>query len=108
MDRRSIKRLGQVTAQNFGIKNKALGTGFDAFGKVITLGNLPTKFLTIADDYFKNREFRSEIYARAFSEGMERYNQGFLPKIKSLSSSLVELLIRLKKWLRQLISRLSM
>ena len=102
------QRLGQVTAQNFGIKNKALGTGFDMFGKVVTLGNLPTKFLTIADDYFKNREFRSEIYARAFSEGMERYNQGFYQEKKLLSSSLVELLIQLKKWWKQLIKRLSM
>ena len=76
------QRLGQFTAQNFGVKNKALGTGVDVVGKVLTLGNLPTKFLTVADDYFKNREFRSEIYARAFSEGMERYNQNLLPKDK--------------------------
>ena len=60
-------RLGQFTAQNFGLKKGAAATSVDIAGKVLTLGNLPTKFLTIADDYFKNKEFRSEIYARSFS-----------------------------------------
>ena len=76
------QRLGQVTAQNFGIKNQTGAKIFDTFGKGITLGNLPTKFLTVADDYFKNREFRSEIYALAFSDGMEMYNKKLLPKEK--------------------------
>ena len=29
----------------------------------------------VADDYFKNREFRSEVYAMAFSEGMEMFQK---------------------------------
>ena len=72
-------KLGQVTAQNFNIKNKT-GAFFDTAGKVLTLGNLPTKFLQVSDDYFKNAEFRSEIYARAFSDGMEKYNKKLLKK----------------------------
>ena len=71
-------RIGQVTSQNFGIKHKTGAAAFDAMGKVLTLGNLPTKFLQISDDYFKNAEFRSEIYARAFSDGMEKYSKGLL------------------------------
>ena len=71
-------RLGQVTSQNFNIKNKTGAAIFDLFGKGITLGNLPTKFLKVADDYFKNREFRSEIYSRSFAEGMEMFNKGLL------------------------------
>ena len=73
-------KLGQVTSQNFNIKNKTGAAFFDAMGKVLTLGNLPTKFLQVSDDYFKNAEFRSEIYARAFSDGMEKYNKGLLKK----------------------------
>ena len=38
-------KIGQVTAQNFNIKNKTGAAAFDAAGKVLTLGNLPTKFL---------------------------------------------------------------
>ena len=74
------QRLGQFTAQNFGIKKGGIATTFDVVGTVATLGNLPTKFLTVADDYFKNREFRSEVYALSFSEGMEMYNKGLLAK----------------------------
>ena len=75
-------KLGRVTAQEFNIKNKTAAQIFDLFGKGITLGNLPTKFLKVSDDFFKNREFRSEIYALAFREGMEMYNKGILPKDK--------------------------
>ena len=74
------QRVGQVTSQNFNIKNKNAAYLFDTFGKGITLGNLPTKALQVADDYFKNREFRSEIYARAFSDGMEMFEKGLLKK----------------------------
>jgi len=71
-------KLGRVTAQEFNIKNKVGGQLFDMFGKGITLGNYPTKLLKVADDYFKNREFRSELYAMAFRDGMEMYNKKLL------------------------------
>jgi len=77
-------RLGQVTSQNFNIKNKTAAKYFDIFGKGITLGNYPTKFLKVADDYFKNREFRSEIYARSFAEGMEMFNKGLIKSTDDL------------------------
>ena len=73
-------KLGKVTAENFGIKNKPLGSVFDLFGKGITLNNYPTKLLKVADDYFKNREFRSELYELAFNDGMEMFNKGLLKK----------------------------
>ena len=75
-------QLGNVTAQNFGIKNEGAAALVDVLGKGLTLGNYPTKWLKVADDYFKNREFRSEVYALAFSEGMEMYGKGLLPKDK--------------------------
>jgi len=75
-------KLGQVTAQNFGIKNEGAAAIVDVLGKGLTLGNYPTKWLKVADDYFKNREFRSEVYALAFSEGMEMYGKRLLPKDK--------------------------
>ena len=71
-------RLGRVTADEFGIKNKVGAKLFDIAGKGVTLGNLPTKFLKVSDDYFKNREFRSELYAMAFRDGMEMYNKKLL------------------------------
>ena len=71
-------KLGQVTAQNFGVKNKTGGQLIDLLGKGLTLNNYPTKMLKVADDYFKNREFRSEVYAMAFSEGMEMFQKGLL------------------------------
>ena len=39
------QNLGRVTADEFGIKNKAGAKLFDIVGKGVTLGNLPTKFL---------------------------------------------------------------
>jgi len=71
-------KMGKVTAQNFGIKNKTGAAAFDLFGKGITLNNLPTKMLKISDDYFKNREFRAELYELAFNDGMEMYHKGIL------------------------------
>ena len=71
-------KLGQVTAQNFNIKHKTGAAFFDGAGKLLTLNGLPTKFLQVSDDYFKNAEFRSEIYARAFSDGMEKFNKKLL------------------------------
>jgi len=71
-------KLGRVTADEFGIKNKVGAKLFDIAGKGVTLGNLPTKFLKVSDDYFKNREFRSELYAMAFRDGMEMYNKKLL------------------------------
>lgn len=71
-------KLGKVTAQNFGIKNKPGAALFDLFGKGITLNNYPTKWLKTADDYFKNREFRAELYELAFNDGMEMFNKGLI------------------------------
>lgn len=71
-------KLGATTAQTYNIKNKALGNSVDMLGKIITLNNLPTKFLKVSDDFFKNREFRSELYALAFRDMMEMNSKGLL------------------------------
>ena len=101
-------KLGRVTAQEFNIKNKTAAQMFDLFGKGITLGNLPTKFLKVSDDFFKNREFRAEIYALAFREGMEMYNKGILPRDKISTLLHPELLIQQKIFWMRLTNKLSM
>ena len=64
-------RTGQFTADKF---NMAEGKGADAFnmlGRVLTLDRIPTKMLVAADGFFKNREYRSELYALALREAAE-------------------------------------
>lgn len=73
------QRVGQISAQNYNVSNKFFASIIDKTGSVI---NTPSNFLKYADDYFKNREFRSEIYARSFSEGMEMFEKGLLPREK--------------------------
>ena len=71
-------RTGQFTADKF---NMAEGKGADAFnmlGRVLTLDRIPTKMLVAADGFFKNREYRSELYAIAFREAMENIEKGTL------------------------------
>ena len=68
-------RLGQITSQNWNIKSKEGAAVFDMMGKFI---NIPSSFLRVSDDFFKKREFRSEVLARSFAEGMEMYQKGFI------------------------------
>jgi len=61
-------RSHRLSSSNF---NDPTGT-VDALGRVLTLGRIPTRMLTTADNFFKNREYRAELYALAFREVMER------------------------------------
>ena len=78
MDLKLRLNLVKSLLKTFGVKNKTGGALIDILGKGLTLNNYPTKMLKVADDYFKNREFRSEVYAMAFSEGMEMFQKGLL------------------------------
>ena len=44
----------------------------DIGGRILTLDRIPTKFLTVADNYFKNLEYRSELYAMAYRQTLQK------------------------------------
>jgi len=67
-----------LTASNFNIENKALGTGVDFLGNILTLGRIPTKMLTTSDNFFKNREYRAALFENAYTEAMELYKKNGL------------------------------
>ena len=67
-------RIGALTAQNFKIQNKTAANLFDIGGKLVTLNRIPTRFLTVADNWFKNAEYRAELYSLAYRETMEAIN----------------------------------
>lgn len=67
-------RVGALTAQNFKIENKTAANIFDIGGKLVTLNRIPTRFLTVADNWFKNAEYRGELYSLAYRETMEAIN----------------------------------
>jgi len=50
----------------------------DMAGKILTLDRIPTKFLTVADNYFKNLEYRSELYAMAYRQTLQKIDDGVL------------------------------
>jgi len=76
-------RPGKFTADNFNLKEGGIATGVDVLGKVLTLNRIPTKLLTVADSYFKNLEYRSEIYAMAYRETVKAVRTGLVTKEKA-------------------------
>ena len=74
----SANQVNAATAANFNIENKTVGSIFDIIGSTITLGRVPTKFLTFADNYFKNIEYRGELYAQGFRDAMKKIELGVL------------------------------
>ena len=75
-------RPGKFTASNFNLKEGSIANGVDVLGKVLTLNRIPTRLLTVADSYFKNLEYRSEIYANAYRETVKAVRLGKIPKDK--------------------------
>ena len=73
-------RPGKFTAENFELGNNGFAKMFDVLGKGVTLNRIPMRMLTVADAWFKNGEYRSEIYALAFRDGMAKYNSGLLKR----------------------------
>ena len=76
-------RPGRFTADNFNLKESGIATGVDVLGKILTLNRIPTKLLTVADSYFKNLEYRSEIYAYAYRETVKAVRNGLVTKEKA-------------------------
>jgi len=64
-------RSHRASAENFNIENKVAAGTVDVLGRILTIDRIPTRMLTTADNFFKNREYRAEIYALAFRETME-------------------------------------
>ena len=73
-------RPGKATAEHLGMKEGGFATGIDALGSLLTLGRIPTKMLSVSDNYFKNLEYRSEIYALAYRETIELVQNGAVSK----------------------------
>ena len=71
-------RSHRLAASNFNIENKTAAKSVDVLGRILTLDRIPTKMLTTADNFFKNREYRAELYALAFRETMEAIEKGTL------------------------------
>lgn len=72
-------RQGAFTADNFNLKKGTRSANtVDAAGKLLTLNRIPTRMLTAADTYFKNLEYRSELYAQAYRETVKRIRLGEL------------------------------
>jgi len=76
-------RPGRFTASNFNMQEGSIATGVDVLGKVLTLNRIPTRLLTVADSYFKNLEYRSEIYSNAYRETIKAVRLGKIPKEKA-------------------------
>jgi hypothetical protein len=68
----------KLTAENFSVGNKFGATTIDSIGQLLTLGRVPTRFLTVMDNWFKNQEYRSELYATAYREALQMWREGWL------------------------------
>lgn len=73
-------RTGAATAANFDMKAGKAADFFDFAGKVLTLNRIPTKFLTQADAFFKNMEYRSELYAEAYRDTLKKVRTGVIKR----------------------------
>ena len=71
-------RPNRLSASNFNVENKFGAEVVDWTGRILTIGRIPTRMLTTADNFFKNREYRAELYALAFRETMENIQKGTL------------------------------
>ena len=71
-------RANVASAANFNITNKTAADFFDLTAKILTVNRIPTKFLTVADNFFKNMEYRSELYALAYRDTVQKVRTGVL------------------------------
>ena len=62
----------------FDIENSAGASATHMLGRILTMDRVPTRFLTVMDNYFKNMEYRSELYALAYRETIEAVNTGIV------------------------------
>ena len=74
-----VEMVGQkFTSSNFNMESGSAANTVDVIGRILTLDRIPTRMLGVADNYFKNGEYRSELYALAYREAMENINSGRL------------------------------
>ena len=72
-------RAYKFSASAFNAAEGSKAAGFlDMGGKILTLNRVPTKFLTVADNYFKNLEYRSELYAMAYRQTLQKIDDKVL------------------------------
>ena len=64
----------------FDIENSAGASATHMLGRLVTLNRVPTRYLSVFDNYFKNMEYRSELYALAYRETIEAVNTGIVKK----------------------------
>jgi len=64
----------------FDIENSAGASATHMLGRILTMDRVPTRFLSVMDNYFKNMEYRSELYALAYRETIEAVNTGIVKK----------------------------
>ena len=62
----------------FDIENSAGASATHMLGRILTMDRVPTRFLSVMDNYFKNMEYRSELYALAYRETIEAVNTGIV------------------------------
>ncbi len=74
-------RPGKFTAANFNQEAGSLSANFtDIAGRILTLDRIPTKLLTVSDNYFKNREYRAELYGLAYRDTLKKIGDGSLDR----------------------------
>ena len=85
-------RPDRFASTNFEMEKGGAANTVDFFGRMLTLDRVPTRFLSVMDNFFKNREYRSELYAIAFREAMEHYERGIL-KQENMASFIADRVI---------------
>jgi len=73
-----INQAGKFTSKNFGFQNNVVNQGIDIAGQLLTLGRIPTKLLSVSDNYFKNIAFLEEIYAQAYRKTFQLIESGLV------------------------------
>lgn len=76
-------RPDKFSATHFDMKEGNAASFVDLMGRILTLDRIPTRLLTVADKYFKNLEYRSELYALAYRDTIKAVTNGMIPKDKA-------------------------
>jgi len=67
----------------FDIENSTGASATHMLGRLLTMDRVPTRYLSVFDNYFKNMEYRSELYALAYRETVEAVNKGIVKQADS-------------------------
>jgi hypothetical protein len=86
-------RTNSFSAENFGLQQGKAASMFDVAGRILTLDRIPTKMLSAADNYFKNLEYRSELYALAYRDTVKNYKLGKFKTMDDASAYLADMVV---------------